>query len=548
MYIDIRTVMLLSLLLYIFCTLFIVQLWIQNRNRFRGTFFWVTDFVLQTAAFILIILRGNIPDWMSIVLSNFMVISGSIAGYIGLLKFVEIKSRQVHNYLMILIFTCFHIYFTFFHPSLDFRNINISAALFFVFFQCSRLLLMRVNKSIRPLTLWTGIVFVCYSSVSIIRIALLLFTEHTENDFYHSGAAQAMIIIIYQILFILLIYSLIMMVNKRLLMDISIEEEKFSKAFHSAPYAITLSRMSDGTVIDINKGFISITGYNRDEVIGKTTLDLHMFLKSGDRDNVINALTENGKVTGMDLQFIKKNGDLLTGHLSADMIIINGEKYILSSIADITGRKLAENKIKTLLAEKELILKEVHHRLKNNMNTINSLLNLQAAAMTEPAAVSALEDAGNRVQSMMVLYDKLYQAENFNEVPVAKYLPALINQIVSNFPNSNKVNTSADIEDFNLDPKIVSSLGIIINELLTNIMKHAFTGRTIGSIHVSASLQEKTVKVTVKDDGNGIPESVDLNNSCGFGFELVKILTEQIGGIIRIERGIGTKFIIEFGV
>jgi PAS domain S-box len=214
--------------------------------------------------------------------------------------------------------------------------------------------------------------------------------------------------------------------------------------------------------------------------------------------------------------------------------------------SDIHDRKIAEQRVEDLLAEKELILKEVHHRIKNNMNTIMSILSLQTATLRDPAAIMALRDAGNRVQSMMVLYDKLYQSVDYEKLSIAFFLPSLVDEILANYPSSGFVRVEKNIGDFILDAKRLQSLGIIVNEMLTNIMKHAFTGRVDGLITVAAACEDGHVRITIEDNGIGIPESSDLKDSTGFGLMLIENLTKQMNGTIRIERKTGTRFCLEF--
>jgi two-component sensor histidine kinase len=173
--------------------------------------------------------------------------------------------------------------------------------------------------------------------------------------------------------------------------------------------------------------------------------------------------------------------------------------------------------IKTLLEEKELMLKEVHHRIKNNMNTIYGLLILQAGTVKEVSAKTALEEAGNRVQSMMLLYEKIYSATDYREISVALHLPALIDEILANFPDSESVKVEKFIENFVLEIRYLLPLGIILNELLTNIMKYAFTGHENVIITISVSRENGQVTLVVGDNGNGIPESIDFENTTGFG-------------------------------
>jgi len=215
-------------------------------------------------------------------------------------------------------------------------------------------------------------------------------------------------------------------------------------------------------------------------------------------------------------------------------------------IGEITERKQAEAGMKELLSEKELILKEVNHRVKNNMNTMRSLLRLQAGTMNDASTSSVLEEAGNRMQSMEVLYDKLYQTASFSELSIKTYLSSLVDSIIANFPQGNVVAIEKHLDDFILDAKRLQPLGIIINELLTNSMKYAFADKSKGIITVSATLVDGRITVSLQDNGKGIPESIGFDNSTGFGLTLVQALANQLNGSIRIEHGSGTRIVLEF--
>ncbi len=225
--------------------------------------------------------------------------------------------------------------------------------------------------------------------------------------------------------------------------------------------------------------------------------------------------------------------------------IFNVESF-MTNIQIVIDRKFAEEKVNSLLLEKEHLLKEVHHRIKNNMNTIVGILMLHAETLKNPEAVSAINEAENRVRSMMILYDKLYRSSDFKEMSANQYFPALINEITSNFPNKDKVILKMEIDDFILTIKVIFPLGILINELLSNIMKYAFTGKESGLIFISAKKNDNHIEFIIEDNGIGIPENVTIENSKGFGLQLVGMLTSDIKGNVKIERNKGTKFIIDF--
>jgi PAS domain S-box-containing protein len=215
---------------------------------------------------------------------------------------------------------------------------------------------------------------------------------------------------------------------------------------------------------------------------------------------------------------------------------------------DITERKLDEDKIKSLLEEKELILKEVHHRIKNNMHTLIGILSLHADSLDDPQCKAALEDAGSRIGSMMVLYDKLYQSDNFNDIHVKEYLPSLVREVINNFPNSSIINFDIDVDDIILDVKIIQTLGIIINELLTNIMKYAFTGKGSGLIKITLKKDGKEITLNIQDNGNGLPDGFDIDNTKGFGLRLINMLIHQLDEKFTIENYNGTRSILNFSL
>jgi PAS domain S-box-containing protein len=353
-FLDVRTVMLSHVLTDAVCTAVLAFLWVQNRKRFAGTLYWVLDFAFQTAAVVLILLRGTVPAWVSMGVSNTLVVGGAFLGYVGLTRFLGKRIPQLHNYFLLAAFLAVHLYFVFAQPNLTARNLNVSLGLLVMCFQCVWLVLHQARGVMRRMTRWVGLIFGVFCLVSIIRIVVDLVKAPTTNDFFRTGAYDTVLLMSYQMLLILLTFSLALMINQRLLREIQAQEEKFTKAFRLSPYAITLTRPSDGQMLDVNDGFVAITGYALHEAIGKSTLDLRLWAREADRAAVIDELSQGVRIVGREAQFRKKSGELMTGLLSAEIITIDDQPCILSSISDITERKKAE----AALQESERNLRE----------------------------------------------------------------------------------------------------------------------------------------------------------------------------------------------
>ena len=347
-------------------------------------------------------------------------------------------------------------------------------------------------------------------------------------------------LIIFIILLFLFMKLLKSQVNKAT-EDLRQREATLRSYIDNAPDGVFITD-ENGNYVEINSAAESITGYSQSELLTKSIADM---LPPEYIDQGLNHFRQlkdigHGQI---DLKFLHKSGEKRWWSLYAVKL---SESRYLGFTKDITDKKNDEKRILNLLAEKELLLKEVHHRIKNNMNTIKGLLTLQIHSEDNPQIISSLQSAENRVHSMIMLYDRLYSTDNYREISVKEYLEPLASEIIGGFPGSINLTIETEINDFILNVRLLTPLGIIVNELLTNIMKYAFNGRESGKIFLSAALENNRVKVVIWDNGVGIPETVDFGSTTGFGLDLVKMLTEQIEGNIRFERGDGTRFVLEF--
>jgi two-component system, chemotaxis family, CheB/CheR fusion protein len=258
--------------------------------------------------------------------------------------------------------------------------------------------------------------------------------------------------------------------------------------------------------------------------------------------------------TGNGHQNIEYTTTIVNGSVSREVYMLGstaliqspGEPRLLLCLNDVTDRKKAELKVEALLREKALLLKESHHRIKNNMGMVKSLLNLQALQETEGACRNALDAAAGRVHSMMVLYDKLYQAEHQHELSISSLLEPLVGEILAMFDHAHPVSTEIKINDFAVRAPLLSPLAIIVNELLTNSMKYAFKDVSEPRISLSVSKAGTTVSMVYKDNGPGLPAPSGSARQPGFGMQLIELLVEQINGEIDIGRNGEAAYTIRF--
>jgi PAS domain S-box-containing protein len=256
--------------------------------------------------------------------------------------------------------------------------------------------------------------------------------------------------------------------------------------------------------------------------------------------------TERYKV---EFRFKKKNGEWMW--IAGRGIIVERAEdgtptRFIGTHQDITERKEAEKEIQKQLAEKETLLKEVHHRVKNNIQNIESYLMLQQDSTNNSEAKKILIDAISRVQSMRILYDRLLLSEDQQEIPIKNYIHNLIDSIQNIFSEKKQISIHKQIDEFNILANSAITLGIIINELLTNAFKYAFPKKAQGTISLSIKKIGNQVTVIVHDNGIGIDDTIQKNTSSGFGLTIVKMLVEQLNGTYTAEKDNGTKSIIHF--
>jgi PAS domain S-box-containing protein len=429
---DMRTIIFSLVLTYVVSTLVVFILWVQYHNRYSGTAHLVINFALQTIGLLLIVLREMIPDWISVDIANTIIIAGIVIGYMGLEAYTGIKSRQILNFILVVVFAFFHTWFTFFNPDLALRNLNISVVSFIIFIQCAYLMLYKVQRRKLGLTHSVGLAYVGFSLLCIANIIRFIFgTGERTNDYFDSGSFDTIVTIVYQMLVILLTYSLVLMFSKNLLKDIKSEEEKFSTAFNTSTTAIIITRFKDGLITEANKGFLNITGYGYSDVVGNSASDLYLWENEDERTATFKELSVTGKVHEKIFNFRKKSGEIVKCLFSAEMITVDGEKCLLSTLDNVTDRNKFDeilrherNLLRTLVDNlpDPISIKDKEGRFLMNNNAHLQFLGVESQEETlgkslfdfipEEQAKMSEEDDKSVLSTGRMILDKVEDAEN----------------------------------------------------------------------------------------------------------------------------------------
>jgi two-component sensor histidine kinase len=220
---------------------------------------------------------------------------------------------------------------------------------------------------------------------------------------------------------------------------------------------------------------------------------------------------------------------------------------VMSASVDITAMVEAEKQIKASLKEKEVLLREVHHRVKNNLQIISSLMSLQSRYVKDETALKMFRESKNRVRAMSLIHEQLYQSPDLNQISFGDYIERIAQQLFRFYEvegNGVKLELNVDELFLNLDTSI--PLGLIVNELVSNSLKHAFPNGRNGTVSIQLQSQGEKNILTVSDDGIGLPSDFDIANTDSLGLHIVQTLTLQLRGTLDIKKSPGAQFKITF--
>jgi len=289
-----------------------------------------------------------------------------------------------------------------------------------------------------------------------------------------------------------------------------------------------------GAIILFNQHAEAMFGYRAEEVLGKA---LEPLLGVG--------LARSGERS--ETRWRRKDGSEFPVEWSRSEIALNGRTICAYILHDITPPTVTEERLRATLREKNVLIEEVHHRVKNNLQVITSLLGLQARTIKDPATRKKFEESRYRIQAMAILHEILYESPSIAEIDFGDYIRRMVEHLVRSYGAASRIRTEVRLEPLHCHRDVALPCGLIVNELLSNAFKYAFPGGKTGGIRVvlRRGAQGK-VHLLVRDNGVGLPPGLDWKTSPTLGLRLVRTLARQIDADVKIRGREGTLFSITF--
>ena len=337
----------------------------------------------------------------------------------------------------------------------------------------------------------------------------------------------------------------------KLIASLQESERKFRSLYEATSDAVML--LDEQCFFDCNHATLAIFGCrNKEQFYGKKISEFSpRFQPNGQESSSLAAerISTAMQTGSCRFDWIHKrvDGSEFPAEVLLNAMEINGQKVIQAVVRDITDRKRDEDGIKASLAEKEVLLKEIHHRVKNNLQVISSLLKLQSRYIQDSRVSEMLKESQNRVRSMALVHEQLYQSKDLSNIDFAEYIQNLAHNLFQAYEiHAQGIKLQTNIAQCSLNIDTAVPCGLIINELVTNALKYAFTGQVKGKINIDFTLDNRVCVLTVSDSGIGFPQDLDYRKARTLGLRLVGSLVKQIRGKIELLATAGTTFKITF--
>ena len=338
--------------------------------------------------------------------------------------------------------------------------------------------------------------------------------------------------------------------HKKVDMALRESEEKFRTMVENSLQGIFI--IQDFRIVYANDALAHITGYSLKELLSLTWEKMQKIVHPEDQGMVWGRMAD--RLAGKDVpsryvfRALRKDGTNSWIEMLSGRIEFKGKPAVQGAVIDITDRQQAEAKIKASLEEKEVMLREIHHRVKNNMQIILSLLRIQSHGVKDKVTQDMFKQSQNRIRSMALIHEALYKSKDLARIDIADYISRMSTHLLTIYRQDlGDVEIIQEAKGIFLDINRAIPCGLVISELLSNCLKHAFPGKRGGKITIRMTKDKKgAFSLVVKDDGIGLPEGLDYRETETLGLQLVTDLVQQLKGSILLKKTLGTEFIINF--
>lgn len=379
----------------------------------------------------------------------------------------------------------------------------------------------------------------------------ILFRGYVAWDYLVTGAITAFFVSL-TVASILVYLNIIRQKTSEELLKQS--EEKFRLLIENIPVVTYMGNTKDRTITFITPNVKGVDGYTPEEYY-KMSSDNWWFgrIHSDDVESAMKAYEQSfkeDKPLDIEYRIRRKDGKYIwLNNRAMGTYMKEGERYFYGIFSDITKRKKMEDQINASLREKEVLLREIHHRVKNNLQTISSLLRLQIRLIDEARYGEIFRDIQNRIQVISLVHEKLYRSKDIANIDINDYINSLVKVILqSHGATAGRISVNVEHNDISFDIDKAVTCGLIVNELVSNAVKYAFPGNRNGELMVAIRpVFDKEIELIVRDNGIGMQKDLDIKKVESLGMQLVVILSEeQLKGKIELNRTEGTEFRIKF--
>lgn len=342
---NVRMLFSIQIMVYFICFIILLQEWVRNRKRYEGLGLWMSMMLSSAIGYVLLALRGSIPDLFSIIFANLFIVSALILFLSGVIYFFKLSYKYIFNIFVGVVAVLLIAYYTYINPNLTYRILVLSFIYIAIFLQALYLFIYKIKiyKNRKPYIFIANVTSIIV--INIYRIVMLLLDKSGNQNFFDQSTSESLYFLANMLLIMYLMLNLAMLVSKRLLDEAVQSEEKFNKIFYKSPYASFITHADTGEILDVNDEMLQLMGYTREEVLGKSVLDLHFYPDKKKREDVLRFIAEKGEINGIENEFQRKDGTRVKTLFSANSILLDDGQALISTMKDITEIDNLRNKL-----------------------------------------------------------------------------------------------------------------------------------------------------------------------------------------------------------